>query len=53
MRFPRWCRDLPPAGARFAPGDPVCTVHAVAPGVRPALALVRRRARAMERALSR
>jgi predicted ATP-grasp superfamily ATP-dependent carboligase len=53
MRFPHWCRDLPPAGARFAPGDPVCTVHAVAPGVRPALALVRRRARAMERALSR
>ena len=53
LRLPRWCRDLPGAAARFAPGDPVCTVHASAPGVRAALALVRRRTRAIERALAR
>ena len=26
--WPRWCADLPAAGAFFAPGEPVCTVHA-------------------------
>jgi predicted ATP-grasp superfamily ATP-dependent carboligase len=52
-RFPSWCRDLPAPGTRFAPGDPVCTVHASAPDPRQALALVRRRTRAMERELGR
>lgn len=51
LRFPRWCRDLPVAGTRFAPGDPVCTVHASAGGATAALALLRRRVRALERAL--
>jgi len=41
--FPRWCRDLPPVGARFAPGQPFCTVHAAAPDAARAAALVRRR----------
>ena len=53
MSFPGWCRDLPAAGTRFAPGDPVCTVHAGAPTVRGAVALIQRRARAIERALTR
>ena len=33
MRFPRWCRDLPTRGTRFAAGDPICTVHATGPDV--------------------
>jgi hypothetical protein len=41
--FPRWCRDLPRPGLRFAPGDPVCTVHAAAGNPRRATALVRGR----------
>ena len=41
--FPRWCRDVPPAGARFAPGQPFCTVHAAASDAARAAALVRRR----------
>jgi predicted ATP-grasp superfamily ATP-dependent carboligase len=51
VRFPRWCRDLPVAGTRFAPGDPICTVHASAPDAPRALALVRGRAHAIERAV--
>jgi uncharacterized protein len=51
-RFPSWCRDLPATNTRFAPGDPVCTVHASAPSVTQALGLVRRRTRALERALA-
>jgi predicted ATP-grasp superfamily ATP-dependent carboligase len=43
LEFPRWCRDLPQAGARFAAGDPVCTVHASAPDAPRAVALLRRR----------
>jgi len=53
VRFPVWCRDLPVAGTRFGPGDPVCTVHASARGVTAALALLRRRTRALERSLGR
>lgn len=41
--FPRWCSDLPNAGARLTHGDPLCTVHATGPDVRRATALVRRR----------
>lgn len=41
--FPDWCRDLPDPGTRFAPGDPVCTVHAAAADAERAVALVRRR----------
>lgn len=40
-----WCHDLPPAGTRFGPGDPVCTVSAADPnlaGVRARLARRRR-----------
>lgn len=51
LAFPPWCRDLPVAGTRFAPGDPVCTVHASAPDARRALALLRRRRDALEGAL--
>lgn len=47
--FPDWCRDLPPAGTRFTPGDPVCTVHAEAADPDQAVALVRERQRAAER----
>ena len=43
MRFPRWCRDLPMRGTRFAPGDPICTVHASGPDVSGTMALLRRR----------
>jgi predicted ATP-grasp superfamily ATP-dependent carboligase len=43
FEFPRWCRDRPRAGTRFAPGDPVCTVHASAPAAPRAVALLRRR----------
>lgn len=43
MRFPRWCRDLPTRGTRFAPGDPVCTVHATGPDSAAAMALLRGR----------
>jgi len=43
FEFPRWCRDRPRAGTRFAPGDPVCTVHASAPDAPRAVALLRRR----------
>jgi predicted ATP-grasp superfamily ATP-dependent carboligase len=47
--FPRWCRDLPPVGARFAPGQPVCTVHAAASHPARAVALVQRRQRLLHR----
>jgi predicted ATP-grasp superfamily ATP-dependent carboligase len=49
--FPRWCRDLPRSGTGFAPGDPVCTVHAVAADPRRAAALVRRRLARLGRAV--
>jgi predicted ATP-grasp superfamily ATP-dependent carboligase len=49
--FPRWCSDLPDPGAQFAPGAPVCTVHAAAPDAARATALVRRRQGLIERAL--
>jgi uncharacterized protein len=52
LRFPAWCRDRPATNTRFAPGDPVCTVHASASSVTRALALVRRRAREIERTLA-
>jgi predicted ATP-grasp superfamily ATP-dependent carboligase len=51
VRFPAWCRDVPMPGARFAPGDPVCTVHAAAPTIPEALALLRRRRARIERSL--
>ena len=53
MKFPRWCRDLPTRGTHFAPGDPVCTVHATASDVAGAMALLRRRLHACGRALGR
>jgi predicted ATP-grasp superfamily ATP-dependent carboligase len=49
--FPDWCRDLPEPGTRFAPGDPVCTVHAAAADADQAVALLRQRQRALETAL--
>ncbi|HKW41171.1 MAG TPA: ATP-grasp domain-containing protein [Gemmatimonadales bacterium] len=48
----RWCRDVPNPGTRFAPGDPVCTVHAAAPDRDRALALLRRRQAALQCALN-
>jgi len=53
LRFPGWCRDVPMPGARFEPGDPVCTVHASAADEAGAIALLRRRSDLMERALRR
>jgi predicted ATP-grasp superfamily ATP-dependent carboligase len=50
--FPRWCRDLPNPGARLAPGEPLCTVHAAAPDGQRAAALVRRRQALLERAMT-
>ncbi len=41
--FPAWCHDLPMSGTAFAPGMPVCTVTAEAPGPEEAAALVRAR----------
>jgi predicted ATP-grasp superfamily ATP-dependent carboligase len=49
--FPDWCRDVPNPGTRFAPGDPVCTVHAAAPDRERAVTLVRRRQAALQRVL--
>ena len=53
MRFPRWCRDLPTRGNRFAAGDPICTVHATGPDVPRTMALLRRRLHAFGRSLGR
>lgn len=53
MRFPRWCRDLPTRGTRFAAGDPICTVHATGPDVPRTMALLRRRLHAFGRSLGR
>jgi predicted ATP-grasp superfamily ATP-dependent carboligase len=51
LAFPRWCRDLPDPGVRFAAGAPVCTVLAAASDAARAAALVRRRQGLLERAL--
>jgi predicted ATP-grasp superfamily ATP-dependent carboligase len=53
VRFPRWCRDVPMPGTRFERGDPVCTVHAAAPGAQGAIALLRRRCAQVQRVLQR
>jgi len=53
LEFPSWCRDLPDRGARFAPGDPLCTVHAAAADSARAAALVWRRHAMLTRALIR
>jgi len=50
--FPRWCRDLPYPGARLAPGDPLCTVHAAARDVERATVLVRRRLALLQQAMT-
>lgn len=46
-----WCRDVPHPGTCFAPGDPVCTVHAAAADAERTLALLRRRHALVERML--
>ncbi len=51
FEFPDWCRDLPRAGTRFGPGDPVCTVFAEGTDAPGAAALVRERRQAVERLL--
>jgi predicted ATP-grasp superfamily ATP-dependent carboligase len=43
VEFPAWCRDVPQPGFGFAPGAPVCTVHAEGADHDAALALLRRR----------
>jgi predicted ATP-grasp superfamily ATP-dependent carboligase len=48
---PDWCRDVPHPGASFAPGEPVCTVHAAAAAAERASALLRRRQTQLERLL--
>jgi predicted ATP-grasp superfamily ATP-dependent carboligase len=49
--FPSWCRDLPHPGARFAAGDPICTVHAAARDAAGAITRLRRRRSLIESAL--
>jgi uncharacterized protein len=49
--FPSWCHDIPPPGARFVAGDPVCTVHAAGGDVAGTVALLRRRRASVERAV--
>ncbi|HXG44193.1 MAG TPA: ATP-grasp domain-containing protein [Gemmatimonadales bacterium] len=51
VEFPAWCRDIPHPGFRFAPGVPVCTVHAEAADHDAALALLRQRLARLESAL--
>lgn len=53
VSFPGWCRDVPVPGARFDPGDPVCTVHAAAADQARVLARLRRRCALMQRAIRR
>jgi predicted ATP-grasp superfamily ATP-dependent carboligase len=50
--FPRWCRDIPRPGTRFATGDPVCTVHGSATDPRRATLLVRKRLARLGRLLA-
>lgn len=52
FEFPDWCRDLPHPGTHFAPGHPVCTVHAEAATPEAAVSLVRERQRWAEQAFS-
>jgi len=40
-----WCHDLPAAGTRFGPGDPVCTVSAADPSLAGVQARLARRRR--------
>lgn len=49
--FPPWCRDVPPPGGRFAPGQPICTVHAAGPDRARAVALVQRRQALLHRVM--
>jgi predicted ATP-grasp superfamily ATP-dependent carboligase len=53
IELPAWCRDVPREGVRFAPGDPVCTVHAAAADSRRALTLLRTRQALLGRRLRR
>jgi predicted ATP-grasp superfamily ATP-dependent carboligase len=46
-----WCRDVPQPGTFFAPGDPVCTVHAAAADAQRAVTLLHRRHALVERLL--
>jgi uncharacterized protein len=46
--FPAWCRDLPWPSTTFAPGDPLCTVHASAADPEAAVRLVERRRTRLE-----
>jgi predicted ATP-grasp superfamily ATP-dependent carboligase len=48
---PEWCRDVPHPGAGFAPGEPVCTVHAAASDADRAAILLCRRRTQLERLL--
>lgn len=41
--FPNWCHDIPQAGTRMAPGDPICTVQAEGGDALECGALVRER----------
>lgn len=49
---PEWCRDVPHPRASFAPGEPVCTVHAAAPDAERASLLIRQRRTRIERLLA-
>ncbi len=52
LAFPPWCSDLPRAGARFAAGAPVCTVHADGAAAQAVRRQLGRRRRQMEAALT-
>ncbi len=49
LDFPPWAHDLPQPGARFSPGDPLCTVFAEAKDAATATRLVRDRQHQVER----
>lgn len=52
FEFPGWCRDLPVIGTRFAPWDPICTVHAEGGSPEEARRRVLERQHTLERALA-
>jgi predicted ATP-grasp superfamily ATP-dependent carboligase len=51
LAFPDWCHDVPNPGTRYAPGDPLCTVHAAGSDAAATVALLRRRQASIEGAL--
>jgi predicted ATP-grasp superfamily ATP-dependent carboligase len=51
LRQADWCRDIPQAGTRYTPGQPLCTIHAAADTAAQALELLAARRSLVERAM--